>query len=254
MNYLKKAFFLFLGSTFVATLEARPLRYTELLPYVQPAPDQGRTGTCLYVGSTGVMELIANKSQGIRHPKPYGKFDLSESYLISAEDYPESEGKWFLEKQVLKFNRGFGIAASVWDFDVWRGGKPNRSVWDKKDFSKFPKVKLPEIETIQLFREGDRWSKNVLNDAHVESIKEALWQHRAPVLISYNDNGYWHVISIVGYDDNVPGTCYQIPEAICREDLGSFYVRDSFGLSVELRDYDWFRIRGNGAIVVKEVP
>lgn len=233
-------------------LAATPQRYTELLPYVQAAPDQGRSGTCLYVGSTGVMELLANRKHGIRRPQSYGTYDLSESYLIHAQTHPSSTDKWFLEKQVLKFNWGFGISAKDWDFDVWSG--PTRGVWDEREWSKFARTKLPQVETIQLFMEGeDRWAKEVLDDSHVDMIKEALWEHKSPVLINYNDNGFWHVISIVGYDDNVPGNCYQIPSEECREDTGSFYVRDSFGLSVELRDYDWFRLRGNAAVVVKEL-
>jgi hypothetical protein len=28
-------------------------------------------------------------------------------------------------------------------------------------------------------------------------------------------------------------------------------VRDSFGVKVELRDYDWFKVKGNAAAVVK---
>lgn len=229
-----------------------PSRYTELLPYVQPAPDQGRTGTCLYIGSTGVMELLANRKNGISKPRALGPYDLSESYLINAKTHPSAKDKWFIEKQVLKFNWGFGIQAKVWDFDVWNSNRPDRSVWKKKDWSKLPRTPVPEIETVQLFEAGDRWSRDVLDDTHVDQVKEALWEHKSPVLISYNDNGYWHVISIVGYDDTVPGTCYQVPQEECREDLGAFYVRDSFGLSVELRDYDWFRMRGNTAIVVKE--
>ena len=36
--------------TFSATF---PAKYIELLDYVQEAPDQGQTSTCLYVASTG---------------------------------------------------------------------------------------------------------------------------------------------------------------------------------------------------------
>lgn len=232
-----------------------PSKFIDLLPYVQPAPDQGRTGTCIYVGSTGAMEIIANKKYGIKNPKSYGRYDLSEGFLINAPAIPEEEAedKIFLEKQVLKFNVGFGILAKVWDFDVWNGSRPDRTVWDNRDYSQMPKVPLPKIETIFLFKEGkDRWATNVLDDSHIDMIKEALVTHQSPVLITYNDSGFWHVINIVGYDDRVPGKCYETPQEECDDDVGSFYVRDSFGLSVEVRDYDWFRIKGNTAVVVKE--
>jgi C1A family cysteine protease len=248
----KLILFHFLSLSIFTSAYATPERYIELLPFVQAAPDQGRTGTCLYVASTGAMELIANKKNNIRNPKPYGPFDLSESYLIHADSHPSATDKWFIEKKVLRFNHGFGILAKDWDFDVWNGTRPDRSVWEMRDWSSFHRVHLPKVETIQLFMEGDRWAKDVLDHSHVEIVKEALWKYQSPVLISYNDSGFWHVIAIVGYDDTVPGTCYQTEQSECDQDVGSFYVRDSFGLSVELRDYDWFRKRGNAAIVVRE--
>ena len=70
---------------------ARPDSYTELLDYVQEAPDQGETNTCLFVASTGAMELIANKEMGIKNPRPFGIYDLSESYVIWASDTQQKE-------------------------------------------------------------------------------------------------------------------------------------------------------------------
>jgi len=71
---------------------ARPSSYTELLDYVQEAPDQGDTNTCLYVASTGAMELIANKEAGIKNPQPFGKYDLAESFVYNA---PKTNTKAF---------------------------------------------------------------------------------------------------------------------------------------------------------------
>ncbi len=232
---------------------AAPVRYLELLPYVQPAPDQGRTGTCLYVASTGAMELLANRKHDLRNPEPYGRFDLSESFLIAQRPHEDGRGKLFLERPVYRFNWGFGISTRDWDFDVWRGSVPDRTVWEPRDWGPMEKVELPKVTTVPLFAEGDRWSTNVLSDAHVQAVKAALIEHRAPVLVNYNDNNFWHVILIVGYDDLVPGKCYQITDQECGPRRGAFYVRDSFGLSLELRDYDWFRVKGNHAVVVKEV-
>lgn len=246
--------FLFLSSIHPAIADRElPSKYVELLPYVQPGPDQGRTGTCLYVGSTGVMELLANKKNKIKNPRPYGAYDLSEAFLISQKELPNAKDKLWIEKPLHRFNWGYGVLAKEWEFDAWRNSRPNRDMWSVRDITNMKKVELPEIETIPLFAEGDRWSFEVLDDSHIEDIKEALVKYRSPVLISYNDNRFWHVISIVGYDDRIEGNCYQIPKDICREDVGSFYVRDSFGVSVEVRDYDWMRLRGNHAVVVKEI-
>jgi hypothetical protein len=230
---------------------ALPDKFTELLDYVQEAPDQAGSASCLYVASTGAMELIANKKDDIKNPVPYGKYDLAESFLIQAPVY-ESKGKYMWEIPVLKFNRGFGIHIHDWPYEPWDGTDESDEVWRTRDWQNLPHVSLPEVETIPLFVKGTRWSTNVLTDADVLAVKEALVTHHAPVLINYNDTGYWHVILIVGYDDNLPGSCYQITPEECGEQKGAFYVRDSFGVPVELRDFDWFRVKGNASFVVKE--
>lgn len=230
---------------------ARPSSYTELLDYVQEAPDQGETNTCLYVASTGAMELIANKANGIKNPVPYGPFDLAESFVINA---PDTVTKSFFETPVLRFNKGHGIHIKDWGYEAWSGRLINNTVWNRHPTqSQLPKIALPEIETIKLFHVGkNRWSTYVLNDEHIEQIKEALWKYKSPIIVNYNDEGYWHVILIVGYDDSIPGECYDTDPKECEGDTGAFYVRDSFGIKVELRDYDWFRVKGNGAAVVKQ--
>jgi hypothetical protein len=233
------------------TLFARPSSYTELLDFVQEAPDQGESATCLFVGSTGAMELIANKRAGVRKPKPFGPYDLAESFLIHAPQV-DARGRSFLEIPVLKFNAGFGIHITQWPYEAWSGQQESRQPWNSRSWQQLPRVALPQVETIRLFQFGNRWSTNVLSSQHIEEIKEALWRHRSPVLVNYNDDGYWHVVVIVGYDDELPGTCYGVPSKQCSESGGSFFVRDSFGIPLEVRAYDWFRVMGNAAVVVRE--
>lgn len=231
--------------------DALPKSYTELLDYVVPAPDQGGSNACLYVASTGAMEIIANKKEGIKNPEAFSKFDLSETYLIHA---PEANvrNKSFWEWPVLKFNTGFGIHINDWPFAPWNGSQEG-TVWNYRKWNDLPKVTLPKVETIPLFIIGEMWSTNVLKPKHVQMIKEALWKHKAPVLVNYHDDNFsWHVILIVGYDDDMPGNCHEISDQECGK-VGSFYVRDSFGVPVGLRDYNWFRIKGNAAFVIKEV-
>lgn len=242
---------LFLALFLPITTLALPVRYTELLDYVQEAPDQGDTKTCLYVASTGAMELIANKVNDEKNPRPYGKYDLAESFVIHAPKL-ETSGKYMWEIPVLKFNRGYGIHISDWPYEPWDDTDASRSAWNWRSWQNLPKIELPKIETKKLFVFGNRWSTNVLNQSHIDQVKEALVTHRSPVLINYNDSGYWHVILVVGYDDNLPGRCHELTAQECGERKGAFYVRDSFGIPVELRDYDWFRIKVNAAFVVKE--
>ena len=246
----------FIVTTFLALLSlqvlaARPASYTELLDYVQEAPDQGETNTCLFMASTGAMELIANKVNGIKNPQPYGPFDLSESWVIWA---PDTMTKGFWDTPVLRFNNGYGVHTSEWPYEAWSEYAINNSVWTKHpNFSKLPQVKLPKVETVTLFQRGGRWSTNVIGKAEIDQIKEALWKYKSPVLVNYNDEDYWHVILIVGYDDTLNGECYDTDPKECSADVGSFYIRDSFGVKVEVRDYDWFRVKGNTAIVVKPI-
>ena len=229
---------------------ARPSAYTELLDYVQEAPDQGDTNTCLYVASTGAIELIANKTHGIKNPRPFGPYDLSESFVINA---PNTVEKSFFETPVLRFNRGFGIHIKDWPYEAWKDYRVNKNVWNPKNTSQLPRINVPKVETIKLFQYGKRWATYVLNEEHIEAIKLALWTHKSPVIVNYNDNDYWHVVLIVGYDDNIPGECYDTDPKECAGSMGAFFVRDSFGVPVELRDYDWFRVNGNAAAVVKAV-
>ncbi|HXH76814.1 MAG TPA: hypothetical protein VNJ08_17730 [Bacteriovoracaceae bacterium] len=227
-----------------------PSKYTDLLNYVQRAPDQGDTNACLFVASTGAMELIANKKAGIRNPKPYGEYDLAESYIMHAPNH--SYGKTWWETKVRKFNWGFGIHIDDWSFEAWTDTWINNNVWNFWNWDGMKKVPLPKVTTSLLFARGNKYSTYVLNKTHIQTVKEAIWKNKAPVMLNYNDDGYWHVVLIVGWNDNVPGECYQTPSSECNRDLGSFYVRDSMGVEIEVRDFDWLRVKGNAAILIKE--
>ncbi len=231
----------------------RPSSYTALLDYVQPAPDQGETATCLFQASTGAIELLANRKNGIKNPVFNGPYDLSESYTINAPEHASAVGKSFLEYPVHRFNNGFGIHNSEWPFDAWTANNfINNAVWNWKDSKNMKKVQVPQVETIRLYNYGLH-DTYVLDQDDVEAIKTALWKYKTPVLINYVDDYYWHAILIVGYDDQLPGECYvPVTEKECAKNQGSFYVRDSFGVPIEIRDTDWFRIQGNAAFVVKE--
>lgn len=232
------------------SLTSFPTQYTELLSYVQQAPDQGETNTCLFVANTGAIELLANKKAKIKNPQIGGTYDLSESFIMWKRNPSPAQKSSFYDSPVLRFN-GEGIHIKHWPFEAWINGRVNKSVWYRHpQMDLLPRITLPQVETLQLFQFGRKWTTRVLQDEHIEMIKKALIQYRSPILVNYNDEGYWHVVLIVGFDDHQVGTCYDTPQEECRGE-GSFYVRDSFGVKVELRDYDWFRVKGNAAFVVK---
>jgi hypothetical protein len=236
---------------FITPLYAEiPSSYTELLDYVQEAPDQGETNTCLFVASTGAIELLANKLNHIKNPEVGGTFDLSESFVIHL---PFSRSKSFLDDPVQRF-KGKAVHINDWPFDAWIGSAINYSVWNRHpQFQELPRIKVPNVESLKLFQYGNKWSTNVIGQEELDMIKEALWKYKSPVLVNYNDESYWHVILIVGHDDHLPGECYDTDPKECENSVGSFYIRDSFGVKVELRDYNWFRVKGNAAYVIKAI-
>jgi C1A family cysteine protease len=235
---------------YTSLVYALPDKHTDLLDYVIMAPDQGETNTCMFIAATGAMEIILNKKHGIKHPQPMSKYDLSEIFTIHAPSAPYN-GPWHVAT-VSKFNNGVAVHAADLPFAAWNGDQINYGVWRyPSNFKTVPRLSVPKIETKKLFVRGGKYATHVLNDEDIETIKEALVKYNSPILVNYNDESYWHMVLIVGYQDGLQGDCYDTDPKYCRG-LGSFYVRDSFGVMFEVRDYDWFKIKGNAAFVVSE--
>ncbi len=231
---------------------ALPSSYTKLLPYVQRAPDQGETNTCWFVASTGAMELLLNKQNKIKNPKVNGKYDLSESFLIWQKDPVGETTESFLEEVVLRFNLGEAITNKAWPFHAYQeDGSDDFSVWDKHpDFYELPRIKVPPVKTTVLFSHHNRWATDVLEEKDLTLMKKHLSEKHAPLIVNYNDDSFWHVVLIVGYDDQKKGDCYDIPASECLK-KGAFYVRDSDGKKYEARSYSWFLKQGNSAVQVE---
>jgi hypothetical protein len=244
---------LFLFLPLVSGAWARPPVYTDLLDHVIESPHQGKTATCLYVGSTGAMEILLNQKYGLKHQRPGDRFDLAEPFLIHQKAWNSNSHR--VEKAFLKFNHREAMHASDLPWTAWLpDGTPDRSVWNlPPGFSKLPRFAVPRVKTQRLFVRGEKWDTHVLKPGDVETVKQALWAHKSPVLINYNDSGFWHVITIIGYDDSVQGApCYETEAEECAKNQeGAFYIRDSLGVPTELRDTDWFRIKGSAAFVLK---
>jgi hypothetical protein len=229
---------------------ALPTSYTELNDYVVTAPNQGQVNTCLFMAATGAMEILLNKKLGIRNPEMNGPTDISERYTIS-EKFSGRGGSWF-EEAFLKFNSGEAVLNRDMPFESFDNeGEINYSVWNRpSNFYSAPRVALPAVETIYLFSH-DKYSKGVLKQEHLKHVKESLVKYQSPILSVGNDEDYWHVTVIVGYDDDLEGDCYELDSKVCAGKKGSFYVRDSFGTRIEARSYEWFVRRQNSAAVAK---
>lgn len=225
----------------------QPQSHTSLLPYVQEAPDQGDTATCLYQGTTGAVELLLNQKYNIRYPKKNDIFDISERFAISHRT--KSTGHW-IEMVIPRFNNGWTIHNENLPFIAYSAdGSKNKRVWKRpRNFYQLPRMDLDiEVKSEKIFAYGkNRYSKYVVQKGDIEKVKKALNDNNAPVLINYNHNGWWHVVNIVGYDDHAKGECLYTPEHECSGE-GAFYVRDSLGKKTHLRAYDWFRVNANTA-------
>lgn len=238
----------------LSAFSALPSKHKSLLPFVQPAPDQGETTTCLFMASTGAMELIANRRNGITNPKKNGPYDLSEPWLIHQREEGIDGGGYFIEYPVHVFNReGGAVLNKDWPFNAWiKKDEIDWSAWQYRDDSGMKRVKLPKVKTKEVFIAGSKYATGVATMKEVNLVRETLVKYDSPILINYIDDDYWHVILIVGYDDEADGTCYEIEKALCKKTRGAFYVSDSDGLGVQLRDYDWFMSQVNAAAVVME--
>lgn len=229
-----------------------PAKYTELNDYVIAAPNQGAVNTCLFMASTGAMEILLNKKNGIKRPKDQSDFDLSERYLISERGSPLRTKTWF-EDAFLKFDSGVAVRARDLPFESFdEEGNIDQSVWNTPSaFNNAERIKLPKVDTVFLFSVGNKYSRGVLNPSHLTQIKEALVKYRSPIITVGNDEEYWHVTVITGYDDQIEGDCYELDSKVCRGKKGAVFVRDSFGTRLEARSYEWFLRRQNSAAVAK---
>lgn len=229
---------------------AFPERFTGLNDYVIKAPNQGDTNTCLFVASTGAMEILLNKHLNHRNPKINGATDISERYAISAP-WSKRPSSW-LESAVLKFDSGEAVLQKDMPYTAFTAtGDINYSVWNfPANFYTAPRISVPKIDTELLFQVGDRYSRNVLNETHLQRLKQTLLQKHSPILLNNNDTEYWHVVVVVGFDDDLKGHCYELDEQVCEGKKGALYIRDSNGYGLEQRSYEWFYKRANAAAVV----
>jgi hypothetical protein len=230
-----------------------PKSFTDLNAYVVTAPNQGDVVTCLFMASTGAMEILLSKQLRIKHPKQLGITDISERYLISMRNSSPVPYRTWFEDAFMIFNTGEAILAKDMPFEAYdEYGDENLNIWNTPDnFETAPRIKLPKVDTVFLFSVGDKYSKNVLDESHVLKVKQALVEHKSPIITIGNDEAYWHATVITGYDDTIEGDCYELDSKVCRGKKGAFYVRDSFGNGLETRSYEWFIRRQNSAAVAK---
>ncbi len=240
-------FFSFANQSFALEL---PSKFTMLNDYIVKAPNQGQANTCLFMAATGAMEILLAKKMGVKDPEQGSVYDLSERYTINAPLSSYRSKSWF-EDAFLKFDSGEAVLNRDMPFESFDEDGNMNDMWSMpSNYNSAPRIKLPKVDTVYLFS-FDRYSRGVLNDSYVRQVKEALVKYESPIITVGNDEDYWHVTVITGYDDNLVGDCYELDSSVCVGKKGVFYVRDSFGIRVEARSYEWFMRRQNSAAVAK---
>jgi diadenosine tetraphosphate (Ap4A) HIT family hydrolase len=198
--------------------------FNELLPFVMPSPNQEDAGSCLYMAITGNIEWWLNYLQPNENKIMDGPHDLSERYLMNMAGMEEEESpaeNWRTDTVYL-FNWFGSVLNSDYPYTKgWFKEEKDQMVIAKPEEKgssfgtgynwineietfKLEKVDLPKFEREIIFEDEDKnqWNVGVTPSNIIEIVKEALRVNKAPVLITYNHYGYWHVHMIVGFDDN----------------------------------------------------
>lgn len=204
--------------------QASARSYTELLPYLLPAPDQLEAGSCLYMSHTGNVEWWLNRLQGNRNPVPNGSTDLSERFTMNLSRSSlatKIQNPLTDSIELFNLNGGQSILNQAYPFTKgWvkkvdgryqkaqpgeTGAKYSTTYnWlDERALVTQSPILLPRFEREVLFKDPDdnRWALNTMPSDIVETVKKKLRQRKAPVLVVYNHYLTWHAVMIVGYDD-----------------------------------------------------
>lgn len=199
-------------------------KYDLLEPYVVAAPNQQDAGTCLFMATTGAMEILLNKEKNVTGEfNNEGDTDLSERFLITS-DVPEGTVKDWRTDQLYKFN-ALGGAMLNRDYRFTKGyykkvdGELEITTSEDEEaqygayYNWIPEipenyvellVNVPTVDRNLIFvdPEHNQWNVGIMNDEVIVDIKTQLRETNSPVLVIYNHYGYWHAVLIVGYDDS----------------------------------------------------
>ena len=78
---------------------------TEMLPFVLASPNQFDAGSCLFMATTGVAEILMNQHTPLDDIQYLGDTDLSERFLMNAVNYvPAFEMLWTLSDLIYTYN------------------------------------------------------------------------------------------------------------------------------------------------------
>lgn len=199
-----------------------------LLPFALASPNQLDGGSCLFMSTTGAMEILINQGLDMETVHYQGDSDLSERFLMNAGGYvPREEMRYYLTDTMYAYNvlggsllnRDYPFTAG-YVVDTPSGGMAKADAETEGAYfscqlnwiDELPEgwrdmlVDTPASERTSIFvhpvrDEAAKWDVGLMTEEHIERIKYELRTKRSPVIIVYNHFLYWHADIIVGYDD-----------------------------------------------------
>lgn len=214
---------------------------TGLIDYVLASPNQFDGGSCLFMSTTGAMEVLLNQHTDLDTVEYGGETDLSERFLMSAyQDLPSAWLPYWLTDTVYAYNyHGGSMLSRDYPFtagyvrDTSSGTVPCEASDDGAYFScqynwfdmrpdgwENQLVPTPQVHRTVMYTDPARssssqWNVGLMDDRHVERIKYQLRTRQAPVVVIYNHYLYWHADIVVGYDDSVyTGGCNMVESSM----------------------------------------
>lgn len=208
--------------------------FNELLPYIIASPDQEDAGSCLYMAITGIAEWWLARLNPTISRASDGPIDLSERYIMNYAGMEENDthldnwrtdsiylfnqnGNQTLRNSSYRYTKGWFLGDTYSDhLTAVTGSTPGAEYgtqynWiDQRPSNPTGVVQLPEFQRDVIFAdpENNQWNVGVAPQDIVEKVKETLRTKKAPVLVIYNQNSYWHAVFIVGYNDAMDnGNC-----------------------------------------------
>lgn len=202
--------------------------FNELIPYMMPTPYQENAGSCLYMSHTGIVEWWMNKLNDLQGED---RIDLSERYFMALKTERAGQdtiGNWRTDN-IYRLNAESKIAlnddyrytkghykkidgvrvASTEDDKAAKYGTRYNWISFKDEISKDKLLETPKFKRNVLLvdKEENQWNVAQAPLNIVDKVKEALVTNKAPVLVIYNHQGFWHANIVFGFNDNVKNEC-----------------------------------------------
>ncbi len=193
----------------------------ELNQFVLPSPDQQDAGSCLYMASTGALEVLLNKDPRTRDLKSEGRSDISERFLMNIS--ARADSKSWLTDAILEFNQFGAVRNNDYRYTKgWLKESGGASVPSSRgsegaiystrynwldDLNSTVEAKAIDVPTIRrniIYQDpsANQWNTGIMRPSDIDKIKNHLRTKKTPVIFVYNHYGYWHAVAIVGFDDS----------------------------------------------------